>query len=186
MVMVVGAPFIWELVYPMPYVDLINKYAADNDIDPFLVAAVIRAESKFKSSATSPKDARGLMQILPSTGGWIALQLGYEGLSAEDLYDPELNIMFGTWYLRDLLRQFSGNLPAALAAYNGGRGTVQGWLESGCWDGTTSGISAVPYTETRNYVIKVLGNYDAYVEIYTRDATAATVFIRRAWAKFSR
>ncbi len=186
MLMVVAAPFLWEMIYPMPYADLIHQYSEQHNLDPFLVAAVIKAESRFRSRATSHKDARGLMQILPSTGEWIAASIGLQGFTPEQLYEPEVSIILGTWYLRDLLRQFDGNLPAALAAYNAGRTTVQGWLDEGCWDGQVGGVADVPYGETRDYIVKVLANYDAYTEVYGREATLATSVIRRAWARLQR
>jgi soluble lytic murein transglycosylase len=186
MVMVAAAPFVWEIIYPMPYANLIHQYSEQNDLDPFLVAAVIRTESRFDSRATSRKDARGLMQILPSTGAWIAATIGLGGFTAEQLYDPEVSIMLGTWYMRDLLRQFGGSLPAALAAYNAGPTAVQGWLHEECWNGSADGVADVPYGETRDYITKVLSSYDVYSEVHGREATLATSVIRRAWARLSR
>ena len=186
MVMLAAAPFMWELIYPMPYADLIHQYAGQNDLDPYLVAAVILAESRFNTKATSPKDARGLMQILPSTGEWLAGAVNLEGYTSEQLYEAEVSIMLGTWYLRELQCQFGDNLPAALAAYNAGPTTVQKWLDEGCWDGRSEDVDNVPYGETRNYITRVLTNYEAYLQIHGREATLATSVIRRAWALLSR
>lgn len=186
LLMVAVAPLVWELIYPMPYAELIHRYAEQHRLDPYLVAALIRTESRFRADATSPKGARGLMQIMPATGEWIAGATAYVGFTADDLYKPEVNIAFGTWYLQDLLRQFGHNLPVALAAYNAGRTAVQSWIDEGCWDGSVDGVASVPYGETRDYISKVLSRYDVYAAIHGQEATFATSFIRRAWARLSR
>ncbi len=185
-IMTAAAPIVWEIVYPMPYTDLIHQYAEQNGLDPYLVAAVIRAESKFNKTATSRRDARGLMQILPSTGAWIATTIGLQDFTADMLYEPKVSIMLGTWYLQALLSQFDDNLPAALAAYNAGRTVVQNWLDEGCWDGSVDSIETIPYGETRDYVTRVLRGHDIYSALYGPDATLATAAIRRAWARLSR
>ena len=160
------APTFWRFVYPLPYAENIERHALANELDPLLVAAIIRVESNFNPGATSPKDARGLMQILPSTGAWAAGQMGMTEFSPERLYEPETNLIIGTWYLRNLLKQFEGNTTIALAAYNGGRGNVQAWLEECRWSGEETELSQIPFPETRNYVWKVLRNYEIYQELY--------------------
>ena len=160
------APTLWRFVYPLPYAEVIERHALANQLDPLLVAAIIRVESGFNTRATSPKDARGLMQILPSTGAWAASQMGLTGFTGEGLYEPEQNIAIGTWYLQNLLQQFEGKTTIALAAYNGGRGNVKSWLEECRWSGEETELSQIPFPETRNYVFKVLRNYDIYQELY--------------------
>lgn len=164
-VAVVG-PWFWRVVYPIPHRSLVEKYARANGLDVRLVAAVIKVESNFRSDATSPKDARGLMQILPSTGAWIATQIGLAGFNDSKLYEPETNLRLGCWYLNDLIVQFDGQLHLALAAYNGGRGNVQKWLNDGTWSGKEIDISQIPFAETRSYVWKVMRVYAVYLELY--------------------
>lgn len=164
--LVVVAPLFWRILYPMPYRSAIEKSAAEYKLDPRLIAAVIKVESNFRPDATSPKDARGLMQILPSTGTWIATQIELPNYTDALLYDPQVNIRLGCWYLSNLLNQFGGNMPVALAAYNGGRGNVKIWLSTGLWNGEESDISHIPFAETRGYVWKVLRIYSVYAELY--------------------
>lgn len=159
-------PSFWRVIYPLPYRAVIEKHALANDLDPYLVAAIIRVESGFRPTATSPRDARGLMQILPSTGAWIASQIGLADYHESRLYEPEYNIMMGCWYLRNLKVQFEGHLTVALAAYNGGRGNVANWLTKGIWSGDTMDIGKIPFPETRGYVWKVLRTYAVYTELY--------------------
>ncbi|MDP3486935.1 MAG: lytic transglycosylase domain-containing protein [Bacillota bacterium] len=166
LLVIVLAPTFWRILYPLPYRASIEKYAIANNLDPRLVAAVIKVESNFRLDATSPKDARGLMQVLPSTGAWIATQIGLPNYNDAMLYDPEVNIRLGCWYLNNLITQFGGQMPVALASYNGGRGNVQNWLSTGIWTGDEADISQIPFSETRGYVWKVLRVYAVYQELY--------------------
>ncbi|MBS3873313.1 MAG: lytic transglycosylase domain-containing protein [Dethiobacter sp.] len=162
------APSLWRIIYPWPYRDIVLRYAELHGLDPFLVAAVIRVESSFRSKAVSPKGARGLMQIIPTTGQWIASQVEVPDYSEDRLDNPETNIMMGTWYLRNLKEQFDGNLVVALAAYNGGRGNVKNWLKEGVWSGQVADIASIPFSETRHYVWRVLRIQQVYRELYGR------------------
>lgn len=157
-------PFL-RLLYPMHYEEVIVRKARQFQLDPFLVAAVIRVESKFDPQAKSPKGALGLMQLMPETAKWAAgkMNLVY---SQERLFDPEFNISIGCWYLALLKSQFKGNTAAALAAYNGGRTTVNKWLEQKQWNGSLEDAENIPYFETRQYVRKVLRYYERYSKIY--------------------
>ncbi len=155
-----------RLVYPFHYRDIINEETRKYGIEPYLVVGVIRVESGFRENAESNKGARGLMQVMPQTGIWVAEQIGLEDYSEEKLFDPHVNISIGTWYLVDLLRQFNGNVYAALAAYNGGRGHVSRWLEEGIWDGSRDNIGSIPFPETRAFVLKVERAYNLYRLIY--------------------
>jgi len=158
----------WRLrqVYPYAYRELIETYARPHELDPLLVAAVIRAESNFWTWATSPQDARGLMQVLPSTGAWVASQLHIEPFDSVLLYQSEVNIALGCWYLAHLLRQYRGDLPVALAAWNAGPTRVSGWLGSGQWSGDREDLAMVPIAETRVFVGRVLDNLDWYRRLY--------------------
>jgi soluble lytic murein transglycosylase len=157
----------WYLkrVYPIHYKDIITQYSLENDIDPFLVTAVIRVESRFRPEAVSPKGARGLMQVMPDTGKWIAAELRMGKYNLEMLQDPSTNLKLGTWYLAFLRQEYGGDLVLTLAAYNAGRGNVSKWVKEDGWAGGED-IDSIPFPETREYVKKVLRLYDKYREIY--------------------
>lgn len=163
------SPRLARLFHPLPYRAEIGAAAAAQGLDPFFIAAVIRTESSFRENAVSPEGARGLMQLLPSTAEWIAAQNGENDFHPDKLFEPRYNITAGTRYLADLLRQFEGNEVAALAAYNGGRGRVQRWLEEGLWDGSEATLARIPFGETRAFVKRVLKNYRSYRELYEED-----------------
>lgn len=165
--MVLNSRWFLRKMYPLYHRETIGKYAVAYEVDPFLVVAVIRAESGFRSSAASHKGALGLMQIMPDTGRWIADNLGIEGFAERMLYEPETNIRMGTWYLNSLHREFNGSLPVVLAAYNAGRGRVSSWLEDGTWDGSLESLDDIPYLETRVYVMRVSRIYALYHHIYS-------------------
>ena len=157
-------PFL-RLLYPMPYGDEVARYAKQFQLDPLLVTAVMRVESKFNPAAESSKGAVGLMQLMPETAKWAAEQMEIE-YSKEMLVAPEYNISIGCWYLALLKSQFNGNTTAALAAYNAGGTPVAQWLERGLWDGSLEDVKSIPFVETRNYVKKVLKDYEIYRKVY--------------------
>lgn len=152
--------------YPQPHRDLVINAAYENEVDPYLVFAIIRAESKYQTHAESPLGAKGLMQIMPETGAWIAEQKGIENFNPEMLHEPVTNIQLGCWYLNSLSGEFDGRLPIMLAAYNAGRGKVKQWILEGTWDGSAEQLDRIPFEETRTYTKNVLKNYDAYLAIY--------------------
>jgi len=156
--------------YPQPHKEIVFTQAQEHGIDPYLVFAIIRAESKYEDAAESPVGAKGLMQIMPETAQWIAKQRGMGALEPDSLHDPQVNISLGCWYLADLSREFDGRLPLVIAAYNAGRGRVSEWQAAGVWDGQAETIDRIPFQETRNYVRNVLANYEAYQIIYAPDA----------------
>lgn len=155
-----------QIVYPLQYKDFVFKYSRQYDVDPYLVEAVMRTESKFRSTAQSSSGAMGIMQIMPETGTWIAKKMGLKGFHPDQLYDPETNIKMGCWYLADLERLFKGNHILVVAAYNGGRGNVQGWIRENKWTGEHATVEQIPFKETREYVRKVIATYDIYKKIY--------------------
>lgn len=152
--------------YPLAYEDYIRKYSSEYEVDSFLAAAVIWVESSFISTAVSPKDARGLMQILPSTGEWAAEKIGLSEYSDERLLEPEINIQIGCWYLGYLTSQFPDSRELVLASYNGGIGNVNKWLRNKEYSLDGKQLDYIPFTETRNYVEKVSNTYEVYKEIY--------------------
>jgi soluble lytic murein transglycosylase len=157
-----------KYVYPFLYQEAIYTYALQYDLDPFLIAGVIRTESKFITEARSPKGALGLMQIMPDTGRWIAEQREQKNFMIADLTDPDMNIRFGTWYLASLKKEFAGNEVLYLAAYNGGRGNVRQWMERYGWSKDFDDIKQIPFKETREYVERVLNSKKRYQELYGR------------------
>lgn len=156
----------WRVFYPLPYKELVFSQAAKNNIDPYLVAAIIKTESNFVPSAESPMGARGIMQIMPETGAWAAQQMNLKEFKPDDLYNPELNIRIGSWYISNLNTEFKGNKILVVAAYNGGRGNVREWLDKGLWTGEHASVDQIPFSETREYVKKVLRNYSWYRYLY--------------------
>lgn len=157
-----------KYIYPLPYQGLIYQHAAANDISPFLVAGVIKAESKFLHRARSPKGATGLMQVMPDTAQWITRQMDGNLPIPVDLEEPEVNIRLGTWYLASLKKEFDANEVLMLAAYNGGPGNVRQWIAQYDWDDEFSDVAQIPFRETRDYVGKVQRYKKRYQELYGR------------------
>lgn len=155
-----------SLFFPISYIDYIYKYSLENDLDPFLVAAIINVESKYEKDALSNKGAKGLMQIGGQTGEWGAEVLGIREYNSSMLFDPEINIRIGTWYLRQLRSEFGNNFDLILSAYNAGSGNVTKWLrdEKYSKDGTI--LDNIPFEETDTYLDKVKFNHRVYKTIY--------------------
>lgn len=161
---VVSAPFILKEAFPLHYEDLIAGAAASHDLDPMLIAAVIQVESGYRPDVVSRKGAIGLMQIMPETAAWLGTQRS-ESISAEDLFDPRLNVVLGAYYLKYLCERFPTEY-AALAAYNAGPANARRWLEEGLWDGSYERTGQIPYAETRSYVRKVIMMRSLYSLLY--------------------
>lgn len=155
-----------HFVYMWPYQNTILEYSEKNQIDPFLVAAVMKNESKFNPGAVSPVGAVGLMQIMPDTGRWIAGEMGLKDYKTEKLFIPETNIRMGCWYLSELKQEFKGNLILIMMAYNAGRGNTKKWMKNNAWDYNFGNIAAVPYLDTRSYVEAVMRDREAYYRLY--------------------
>ncbi len=160
------SPWLKQRQYPLKYADLIIKYADQYSVDPFLVASVIFVESRYISDAVSPKDAKGLMQILPSTGEWAAERIKLDGYAEDQLFNPEVNIQMGCWYLGFLESQFPDSRELVLASYNGGIGNVKKWLDNKEYSKDGMKLDHIPFKETRNYVIRVQEAYEIYEEVY--------------------
>jgi soluble lytic murein transglycosylase len=148
-----------ELTLPLKHEDVIRQQAAEKGVDAALLAAVIYSESKF-SDATSSAGARGLMQITPASAREIERLSGGTTFKLDDLSDPEINIRYGTFLLRELLDRYDGDEAAALAAYNAGPGNADKW------GGADLNVSDIPFPETRAYVEEVLDKRDAYRDEY--------------------
>lgn len=145
--------------YPLEYEHIIRGHAANHDLDPALVAAVVYVESRFDPNARSPAGAIGLMQLLPDTAKGIALRTGGDGFVVADLRDPEINIRYGTWYL-DHLRGRYGDTRLALAAYHAGQGNVDEWLGNG---------GRIGFPETRRYLDEVTRLRAVYAKAYAHE-----------------
>ena len=155
-----------ELVYPFAYPSLIETVAAENELSPLLLLALIRQESFFDPLAGSYAGALGLTQVMPSTGQGIAADLNVEGFSASDLLQPEVNIRFGAHYLRSQLDTFNGNIYFALAAYNAGPDSVRRWRQGLPTSDMGLFVELIDFAETRSYVKLVLENYAVYRFLY--------------------
>jgi len=142
--------------YPLHYRPIVTGHARNYRIDPALLAAVIDAESKFRANAKSSSGAIGLMQLLPSTAHGIAVHTGGSQFETQDLYDPEINVRYGSWYLRHLLDKY-GDERTALAAYNAGQDNVDRWMASG---------SGIRFSETRAYVARVEDLKQIYRDVW--------------------
>ena len=152
-------------VYPVSYKDYIIKYSREYDIDPYLLTAIIKVESRFDKDATSHKGAMGLMQLMEPTAYWIAESMGDENFTVDDLYDPETNIKMGAWYFDNIRREIEYT-ELVLAAYNAGRGNVASWIDDSLIARDGIDYSGIPYNETRKYIEKVLSNQDIYRILY--------------------
>lgn len=155
-----------RFVYMWDYQQDIVTYSKKNNVDPFLVAAIIKNESNFKHDAVSKVGAVGLMQIMPETGRWIAEQMGLENYQDSDLYQTRKNIRMGCWYVGELEHEFQHNLVLLMVAYNAGRGQTHEWMQENCWDYNFNDIKSIPYPDTREYVAKVMQDRDKYYLLY--------------------
>ena len=154
--------------YPVEYETFIRTYAWENDIPAAYVASVILAESSYRPEVVSHADARGLMQLLPSTGKWIAGKYG-EDFTEEDLFDPEINIRYGCWYLGFLMDRYDGDMRCASSAYHAGQGTVDKWLANYEYSSDGKHLDVIPSEATRTYVNRILKYYEKYEEIYSEE-----------------
>lgn len=152
----------WRILFPEPWWPAIRAAAAKNNLDPYLVASLIRQESEFNPNAVSYAGAYGLMQLLPRVGRAMARQEGLRNFRTFQLLDPETNIRLGTRYLRQMIDQFGGVTAYALAAYNAGGDRVTQWESEGPYSGMDEFIESIPFTQTRDYVQAILRNEETY------------------------
>jgi soluble lytic murein transglycosylase len=158
-----------ELKLPLRHEDVIRQQAKDKNLDPSLIAGIIFVESRFRDQ-TSHAGAKGLMQLMPSTADYIARKSGGTRFVQGDLADPQINISYGSWYLRYLLERYHGNVALALAAYNAGEGKVDEWWREANDRGETFRVAKhIPFPETREYVNKVLDARQAYRREYAEE-----------------
>jgi soluble lytic murein transglycosylase len=149
----------YRLRYPLSYEEIVRGHARNYDLEPALLAAVIYQESKFDADAKSNAGAVGLMQLQPETAKGIALRTGGSRFRVEDLTDPEINVRYGSWYLRHLLDKY-GDEETALAAFNAGQGNVDSWRKEG---------KGIAFAETRHYVDRVQELKGIYRDAYSSE-----------------
>jgi soluble lytic murein transglycosylase len=154
-----------EFGLPLQYQSVIRQQAAEKRLDPALIAAVIYAETKF-DPRTSSAGALGLMQILPQTAEFLARRTGARTFTTADLATPQVNIAYGSYYLRFLLDQYRGSTLLALAAYNGGEANVDDWVAAARARGTPFTSADIRFSETRAYVDRVLNAQRDYRHTY--------------------
>lgn len=154
--------------HPLYYADTITAYADAQELDPALVAAVILCESSYDPKAESRLGARGLMQLMPDTAEWVAHKLGEDGAdySFDNLYDPQTNIRFGTWYLGYLSRRFNGDATKIVCAYHAGQGNVDSWLKNPQYSSNGVTLDVIPTQDTATYASRVLRARDIYRKYY--------------------
>jgi soluble lytic murein transglycosylase len=148
-----------RLWYPLHYETIVRGHARNYKLEPALLAAVIEQESKFHADAKSSTGAIGLMQLLPDTAKGIALRTGGHKFVVSDLYNPEINVRYGAWYLRHLLDKYRDE-QTALAAYNAGQANVNEWIDQG---------KGIAFAETRHYVSRVERLKDIYRRAYAKE-----------------
>ena len=158
-----------EIQLPLRHEDIIRQQAADKGVDASLIAAVIYTESRFRDQ-TSRAGAKGLMQLMPDTADYIARKSGGTKFERADLATPQINIAYGTWYLRYLLDKYKGNTILTLAAYNAGEGKVDEWRANAAAKGEKFKVADhIPFKETRDYVHRVLSARSDYRKKYARE-----------------
>lgn len=153
-------------INPMKYQDLIQKYAHEYELDPYLVAAVIKVESNYRADAVSNRGAMGLMQVMPDTGAWIAPKIGMDGFENEMLLEPEVNIRLGCWYLKYLYDRFDGKMDAILCGYNAGHNATERWLQNPDYSSDGKTFDKIPASDAQKYVDKVNAAYETYQRLY--------------------
>jgi soluble lytic murein transglycosylase len=164
----VGPHAVKELTLPLKHEDIIRQQAAEKGLDPALIAAVIYQESKFRDR-TSSAGAKGLMQLLPGTAEFIAHKSGGTSFELHDLGTPQINIAYGSWYLRYLIGHYNGNQVLAVAAYNAGEDNVDKWVTKAGGAGSFDADADIPFPETRAYVKGVLEKRAAYRHNYAKE-----------------
>jgi len=164
----------WKLAFPLPYRADFERFARQNNLDPFLFAALARQESEFNPKAVSESSARGLTQIMPPTGRELSRQLRMKPYSTASLFQPQVNLKLGSFYLKSLTDSVEGRLEAALAAYNAGLSRAKTWSTWGEFREAAEFVETVPFTQTRQYIQIVLRNADIYRQLYANEKPPAS------------
>ncbi|MEF9959673.1 MAG: transglycosylase SLT domain-containing protein [Niameybacter sp.] len=160
----VATPFV---LLRRPYREWVESYSETYGVDSLLVYAVMKAESDYDPKALSRSGAKGLMQIMNKTGSWGATECEIPNYSSDQLFDPEINIQIGCWYLAKLMNQYEGDQNLALAAYNAGSGNVAKWRANTLYSKDGRVLHTIPFKETDKYVQKVSFYYTLYRLLYS-------------------
>jgi soluble lytic murein transglycosylase len=155
----------WEALFPKAYWGDLKRFSTQNELDPYLVASLIRQESEFNPNALSRANAVGLMQLLPITGKKVAREVNLHHYNPSQLFTPTVNLQLGTRYFKTMVDKF-GSFEYALAAYNAGSDRVQDWLAEGKYRDPQEFVESIPFTETREYVQAILRNANVYKQLY--------------------
>lgn len=161
-------PEYWRALYPFPFLEPIEQWSQQRQLNPMLVTALIRQESRFEPKIESVAGAKGLMQVMPETADWVAAQIGLKPFNLEDPVD---NINLGTWYLDYTHREYDNNSLFAVASYNAGPGSVADWIERFGISDLDRFVEQIPFPETRGYVESVFGNYWNYLRLYNPEVS---------------
>jgi len=177
----VRSPEALRLSFPKGFEERVKVFSQKYALDEFLVYSVIREESHFDKEAVSVSDARGLMQLLPSTALEAAPKAGLSNFQASQLFSPDINLELGCYYLSWLLEIFEGNFAISLAGYNGGPTSAKTWYEKNGTLDIDEFIEEIPFEQSRNYVKKIIRSYAAYEAVYGREKDQ---FSRQSFEKF--
>lgn len=163
--------------YPTDYEEYVLKYSEEFEVDPVLIFSVIKVESNFQPRATSNVGARGLMQLMSDAYDWVKFRLDDDSESFEDMYDPEINIKYGSYYLSFLMERYDGSIDLTAAAYHCGMGLVDSWLEDGTISAENFDVNDIPEEndQTSHYVNKINDAYSAYKELLEERNTESSI-----------
>jgi soluble lytic murein transglycosylase len=159
---------VWEALFPRPYWDELKRNCAKNQLDPYLVASLIRQESEFDPAAVSRANAMGLMQLLPKVGKGLAKEMKIRRFSSDQLLQPNTNLQLGTRYFKSVVNHYDGHIEYALAAYNAGENRVEDWRKDADFKDMGEFVESIPFTETREYVQAILRNAVLYRLLYPK------------------
>lgn len=161
--------YVLKQMFPQKYSNYVEKYSDEYGLNKNLVYSIIKAESGFDSKAISSRNAKGLMQIMDSTGEWAAEKIKIEDFDSSMLLDPQTNIRIGCWYISKLLNQYDQNVELALSAYNAGSGNVSKWLKDIGISSNGKTLDRIPFAETENYVKKIKKYNYIYKRLYDKE-----------------
>lgn len=163
--------------YPTDYEEYVLKYSEEFEVDPVLIFSVIKVESNFQPRATSNVGARGLMQLMSDAYDWVKFRLDDDSENFDDMYDPEINIKYGSYYLSFLMERYDGSIDLTAAAYHCGMGLVDSWLEDGTISAENFDVNDIPEEndQTSHYVNKINDAYSAYKELLEERNTESSI-----------
>lgn len=153
-------------LYPRQYKELVYHYANQYQVDPLLIYAMMRVESRSNPNAISRSGAKGLMQIMDKTGAWGAEQIAIQDYTHDRLFKPEVNLHIGCWYFSKLMKQYNDNIDLALAAYNAGSGNIAKWRKNPIYSKDGKSLDVIPFKETNLYIKRVKRDYKIYQILY--------------------